>query len=630
MFTSFIYQLVDKKQTQFKLAKFQLLAEDRFSAVESQIDYSLSSLTALKAFFESNSSVSREQFTTFSHSILQQYPEIQALEWIPIVPDEQRELFESVARKEGLNEFVFQERDELGEVLTAKKRAEYYPVYYVEPLQNNRAALGFDLGSNETRRKTIQHSIRTNALTITAPITLVQETGSQQAILALQPLFLEKTLADTDRISTVIPGFVLLVLRMDDFFENAISTTFHGNTIQMSIIDAEKKTHLVNGSRAQTSALFHEKLISVGGREWLVSVSADKYFMAHTDLQLWLVLVLGGLLSLVFASYIYIVNHQKGLIKDEVRIRTQQLNDSQESYKAIIDTASDGVISINESGIITRYNDRAEDILGFSADETIGQNVSMLTGDEHAHQHDDYIRNYLNTGVKKIIGIGREVHAQHKDGHLLPIRLAISDTGIEGALRFTGIISDLSEIDATKKSLEKAIVALKFISETDPLTKIPNRRVYEQSLTKEVASAKRSHSPLTLIMIDIDFFKEYNDHYGHHEGDMALHAIAQELKKSLPRVTDCVARYGGEEFVVLMPATDSKGAYIVAETIRANIKELGIPHFYGTSSHVVTISIGIASLEGNDLNEDALLENADNALYMAKQKGRNQCYIYGS
>ena len=546
------------------------------------------------------------------------------------MPDEQRAQFESMARDDGLSEFFFQERGASGESLSARKRAEYYPVYYVEPLKDNIAALGFDLGSNETRKETIQQSISTNTLTITAPITLVQEKASQQAILALQPIFIAKTAMYTEQLSTVIPSFVLLVLRMNVFFDNAITATFNDKTIHMSIIDAEKGTHLINHHRIEKSTFLSEKLIVVGGRDWLVSISADHHFMADTDLQLWIVLLLGIVLSLIFASYIYIVNHQKELIREEVCIRTKQLSDSQESYKAIIDTASDGVVSINESGIVTRYNDQAEGILGFSAEEVIGKNVSMLTGSEHENQHDTYIDNYLKTGIKKIIGIGREVNAQHKNGHLLPVRLAISDTGIRGDLRFTGIISDLSEINATKESLEKAIVELKSISETDPLTRIPNRRVYEQSLTREIALARRTNSELSLIIIDIDFFKDYNDHYGHHEGDIALHSIAQEINKNLPRVTDIVARFGGEEFVVLMPATNSEGANVVAETIRAAIKALGIAHLYGTESHVVTVSIGISSLSGEDLNEDDLLENADNALYMAKNKGRNQCYIYRS
>jgi len=141
-------------------------------------------------------------------------------------------------------------------------------------------------------------------------------------------------------------------------------------------------------------------------------------------------------------------------------------------------------------------------------------------------------------------------------------------------------------------------------------------------------SAKRSEQPLSLLIIDIDYFKNYNDHYGHDSGDNTLKSVALTIKETVSRETDITARFGGEEFVVLMPSTNSQGAYLLAEDIRTNIKALAIRHEYSEVINIITVSIGISTLSGTLLNEVDLFKQADLALYSAKEQGRNQCILY--
>ncbi len=175
------------------------------------------------------------------------------------------------------------------------------------------------------------------------------------------------------------------------------------------------------------------------------------------------------------------------------------------------------------------------------------------------------------------------------------------------------------------KELEAANDKLKSISETDPLTKIANRRAYEIQIVDEIAFAKRASQPLALMIIDIDYFKAFNDNYGHIAGDLALTNVAQSITESLPRATDHVSRFGGEEFVVLLQATDVKGAFRVAETIRTNIMALAIDHQFSDVAKCLTASVGLASLKSDELNGEHLFKRADSALFAAKKKGRNQC-----
>ncbi|MFA6196928.1 MAG: diguanylate cyclase [Sulfurimonas sp.] len=178
------------------------------------------------------------------------------------------------------------------------------------------------------------------------------------------------------------------------------------------------------------------------------------------------------------------------------------------------------------------------------------------------------------------------------------------------------------------EELEKINNKLKVLSNIDSLTNVANRRAYNERLGIEVEAAKRANSFLALLLIDIDFFKLYNDNYGHSEGDIILCQVAESIAQSLPRSIDFVARFGGEEFLVLLPHTDLKGAYSVAERIQSNIKSLGIVHKYAGDMNILTVSIGCTSLSGNDLNATDLFKQADTALYMAKKKGRHRIEVF--
>lgn len=178
--------------------------------------------------------------------------------------------------------------------------------------------------------------------------------------------------------------------------------------------------------------------------------------------------------------------------------------------------------------------------------------------------------------------------------------------------------------------LKEANGRLESLSTLDGLTGIPNRRSFDQYISMNWMSAIRENKLISLLMIDIDNFKAYNDNYGHVKGDDCLISVAQCLKDSLKRPLDFAARFGGEEFAVILPNTDHKGALLVAEHLRHNIEALGIPHLHSQTAPVVTISIGAATVtpEQND-NIDPFVEKADKALYQSKQRGRNQVSAYG-
>lgn len=159
----------------------------------------------------------------------------------------------------------------------------------------------------------------------------------------------------------------------------------------------------------------------------------------------------------------------------------------------------------------------------------------------------------------------------------------------------------------------------------DGLTGIPNRRHFDNYLEQEWNRSVRDHSCLSLILIDIDFFKPFNDHYGHAAGDVCLKQVAQALAHTMTRTIDLVARYGGEEFVCLLPGTNGNGLVTVGNRLRESIRSLGLAHHHSKVASHVTISLGGVSMTpSRDILPGTLIQSADERLYQAKKEGRDR------
>jgi len=298
----------------------------------------------------------------------------------------------------------------------------------------------------------------------------------------------------------------------------------------------------------------------------------------------------------------------------------------------VIESALDAIVLTNDDELITVFNKSACELFGYTADEIINRPISLLLPKIISSQLSIWV-----TNNSQQTGVQREGHAYHKDQSTIPVQVTLSDTGIRGNQRFSLIIRDLStskenelRISEKTRELDEALARYKELSETDPLTKIPNRRAYEDKLADEINISKRSKTTLAMVIFDIDCFKEYNDFYGHDRGDAVLKKVANVISETLPRSTDFTARFGGEEFIVILPSTDSVGARQVAEKIRINIEALAIKHRTSNIGGVLTVSAGVATLCGSSLNAASLFKHADMALYKAKEEGKNCTRIFNS
>jgi diguanylate cyclase (GGDEF)-like protein len=219
---------------------------------------------------------------------------------------------------------------------------------------------------------------------------------------------------------------------------------------------------------------------------------------------------------------------------------------------------------------------------------------------------------------------------RRKDGVYIWVELRYRHMPEDG-----GVLAVIRDITARKtaedqlaeanEKLADANLALQALANRDGLTGLANRRCFDARLADEFQRAVREVLPLSLVLIDVDGFKKYNDRYGHPDGDDCLRRIAGAVAGVLRRTGDLAARYGGEEFAVLLPATDMRGAVRIAEQIRAAVAALGIPH-RGSAHGLVTVSAGVGSeCPGvEDTTPDDLIRGADRALYAAKLAGRNR------
>ncbi|OHX11467.1 diguanylate cyclase response regulator [Chromobacterium sphagni] len=175
----------------------------------------------------------------------------------------------------------------------------------------------------------------------------------------------------------------------------------------------------------------------------------------------------------------------------------------------------------------------------------------------------------------------------------------------------------------THLELKRQTDLLSTIALIDGLTGIANRRKFDQDLQVDWLQCARNQQPISLLMLDVDYFKRFNDHYGHQVGDDCLRQVAQAIRQSIRRTIDLAARYGGEEFACVFPDTDANGAAYLAQNILSAIRGLAIPHTASEADSVVTVSIGIATAMARPSDSpQALVENADRQLYEAKRGGR--------
>jgi diguanylate cyclase (GGDEF)-like protein/PAS domain S-box-containing protein len=289
----------------------------------------------------------------------------------------------------------------------------------------------------------------------------------------------------------------------------------------------------------------------------------------------------------------------------------------------IINTSPDGMYLIYEDFTVKRINAPLLSFLDMSEGEAVGKKCHDLMGCSWCGTPECSLSKLLRGKAR----IELDVQRTRKDGVQVPFMFTATPFhGIDGAV--IGMVArykDITERKYAENTLKEANERLERLSASDGLTQVANRRCFDQTIEREWNRLKRTKKLLSLIMCDVDFFKLFNDTYGHQGGDDCLRSVAKALSETARRGGDFVARYGGEEFVVVLPETESEGAISVAEKIRLAVEKLSIAHSKSKVAPFVTLSLGVATVIPSDAGTpEFLIKCADNALYQAKSSGRNR------
>jgi len=340
--------------------------------------------------------------------------------------------------------------------------------------------------------------------------------------------------------------------------------------------------------------------------------------------------IVWGLLSVSLvkdeqAQPLYFISQIQDITKQQEL--TAKLEKSEENYRSVVEFYPEGLF-----------------VYGKEKLRFINENIVKLLGAAHMHEileqplihfihpsdHKRVIKAIDLILKKKIpVPITDQIKYIRKDGIVKIGELSITTITYDYETCILGAIRDITKQREVANNIREINKKLKEMSKMDGLTSIPNRRYFDEMLTKEGKRASINSTPLSLIMLDVDFFKPYNDTYGHHRGDECLKIIAKTLYESVKSHKDFVARYGGEEFSIILPETNETGALITANRLCSIIENLNIPHSGSNISPYVTVSLGVTTIIPTpQTHSQQFIEIADKALYAAKDSGRNQVAVY--
>jgi PAS domain S-box-containing protein len=311
-----------------------------------------------------------------------------------------------------------------------------YHVRWAEPLEGNERTIGLDVRRDEDRARALRGAAETNSITLSPPLDMVQ---GYKAFLAYAPV----------RARGSFDGFIVGVfdtsLLLKEVFD---SEMFDGYAISVA---HEGKTFFETtvGDAALATALAAEVAIDVSGRTWAIKIVPTQEFVyGHASSFPILILVGGLFIALLMASSIHFA-YRWQYISGALREREARLH-------SMITSAVDGIITIGETGIVETFNPASEKLFGYSANEVVGQNIKMLMPEPYHSEHDQYLKNYRETGTRHIIGAGREVRARRKDGRIFPIDLAITEVKLHNGRIFSGFVRDISARKQAEAELVRA------------------------------------------------------------------------------------------------------------------------------------------------------------------------------
>ncbi|MBV7509192.1 diguanylate cyclase [Bacillus sp. sid0103] len=327
---------------------------------------------------------------------------------------------------------------------------------------------------------------------------------------------------------------------------------------------------------------------------------------------------IGGFLAYHF--FVFVVNSYEA--QNQLKHSLLKLKETEERFRLIAEYSSDMITMHNEHAEYKYISPAVKEIIHYEYPELLDRKMDLFIHPDDIHHTIEMFEKALEEGAAN-----STYRYRTKMGDYVWIESALKSVHFEedGSKKVIIVSRNITDRKLTEQKLQEANKLLNRLSYMDGLTGINNRRYFDEVLMKEWSYASTTSSPLTLIMFDIDYFKKYNDTYGHLTGDFCLQSIAQAINNQVAVNSDnTFCRYGGEEFALISPSIGIEKGMEIAKQIQNTIRLLEIPHISSDITDIITLSIGVASLvPSGSVMPQELIQMADEALYVSKTRGRN-------
>jgi len=512
-------------------AEFERRTDKVFQELEDNFDNYIDALHSIESFFGSSVTVGRQEFKSFVSRWFLRHRGIQALSWNPRVLDSERTAYEQAARRNGFTNFQITEQNGQGELARAAPRAEYVPVYYLEPYVGNESALGFDVASDPVRREALNQARDTGKPRATDPTTLVQDAELKPGFLVFLPIYrngLPQRTPEERRRN--LQGYATGAFRVSDLIKTSLKGGEEPKDVEIRLYDdtGGGKRRLLYDHRSQalgskdppveTDTVMKPAVLQrvipfeMAGRRWIIQFAPTKeYLAAQRSWQVWSVLAGGLLFSGLLGAFLLMVTGRAAELQAINRDLQKEITDRKSAEEAlrksearkgaILESVLDGIITMDHEGKLLEFNPAAEEMFRYKRADVVGKSMAeLIIPPSLRERHRRGIAHYLATGEGPILGNRIEMTAMRADGTEFPVELSVMRIGQDEPPLFTGYFRDITDQNAQEE-----------IRRRSEELEEQNRRVQEANRLKSEFLANMSHELRTPLNGIIGFAELMHD-----------------------------------------------------------------------------------------------------------------------
>lgn len=593
--------------------------------------------------FVSSDDVTREEFRDFVKWATSKSKNIQVIEWLPKITRDQRATYEAQQQQYFGSDFTITDIKPGNKLVPAEERAEYFPITYLEPEEGNKRAQGFDPTSSMISNAAVQTSLASGSSYARPPLLMVRENFSKRILMLYRPVYKNSAGKMTlDMNNAEVAGLVNVAIRTEDFVENILGKR-EFTEFEIQWLDLLSGDFYYDVPVSGTPPFQHTVDIQSAGRQMRLIFSPTPLFLEQNQRNQTLYVMVGGfLLTGLFCALILSITGRTHRIASEVTRRTEQLSvatdravESEQRIREVLsemqraqadlrlsdvafNAASEGFMITDAQKNVIAINSAYSLITGFSQSEVLGHFPQLLDRGLNDELFFAKLWAELNSH-----GLWRgEILSRRKDGEIFSAYLSMSVVRNEAGdlSNYVAVFTDISETKQAQLTIEHQ-------ANYDMLTGLPNRRLFNDRLDQEIRHCQRDQSKLSLMFLDLDRFKDINDTLGHDVGDELLRHMAGRIQDCL-RDVDTIARLGGDEFTIILTGLEQRqDAVAIAQKLIDVVEQ---PLRLKNQTIRISTSIGLTFYPDDGENAGLLMQNADRAMYAAKDAGGSAFMLYSS